>query len=1452
MYKLGKKEEKLEGAVVTLYETGKQIQQKITGKNGKYDLVLLPDKEYEVVYSKAGYVSKKITVNTRNVPPDRAKYGFSPQPIDIVLFEKPTKPEVSAKVESILSKPIGKFYYDPKQQDFGWEKTYTKSIQDEMEELQKIQEQLEKEEELKAQQQAQQQQELQAMQAKYDLAIQTADKLFQAKDYVNAKKYYSEALTYKPEQQYPKDQIALCDKLQAEKDLLAQNEQKYKDLVAQADKLFKEQSYQQARNAYTEANNLKPGEQYPKDQIAKIDKLMADQKEIEEKYKKLIADGDKSFNGKLYTFAKGSYEEALKLKPNEQYPKDQLKKIDDAMKAAEEQKYKDAIAKADKLFSAKDYTNAKTEYQNALVYKPAEQYPKDQIALCDKNLKDIEGQKVIDQKYKDAIAAADKLFNVKDYKNAKAGYEAALKIKPEEQYPKDQIAKCDKFLSDLEAEKLREQQYKDALAKADKFFAAKDYANAKSAYQDALGIKAGEKYPTDQIALCDKYIGDMEANKQKEQQYKDLIAKADGEFNAKSYADAKNTYNEALKIKSAEKYPKDQIAKIDAILKGIENDKLKEQQYKDAIAKADKFFEAKDYKNAKLNYQSALTIKAGEKYPADQIALCDKLLGEQEAEKLKEQQYKDAIAKADKFFAAKDYANAKMNYETALTIKKGEKYPTDQIELCNKYQGDIEANKLKEQQYKDAIAKADKLFTAKDYVNARSAYQDALGIKAGEKYPTDQIALCDKYIGDMEANKKKEEQYKELISKADSEFGGKNYQDAKNTYSEALKIKPAEKYPKDQIAKIDGILKGIESDKLKEQQYKDAIAKADKFFESKDYKNAKLSYQSALTIKAGEKYPADQIALCDKYLGDIEAEKLKEQQYKDAIAKADKFFAAKDYANAKAGYQAALGIKAGEKYPTDQIALCDKFLGDLEASKLKEQQYKDAIAKADKLFSAKDYTNAKSAYQDALGIKAGEKYPTDQIALCNKYLADIEANKLKDAEREQKYKQAIASGDQNFNSTEYETAKKFYQEALTYKPAEKYPKDKIAECDKLMAEKIKNSSLMQKYNDAIAKADKLFTAKDYKGAKTGYEGALKIKADEQYPKDQIALCDKYMNDAANEKLNAQKYKEAIARADKQFAANDYQNARNTYNEALGYKPEEQYPKDQIAKIDKILADKQAELDKIAKEKELNDKYVAAVNAGDKFFAAKDYINAKSKYQEALGYFPSQLYPKTQIEKCDKFITADVTLEKYSKIVLAADQAFKEKKYDEAKLLYQEALTVRAGEKYPKDKIAEIELLMKEAQLTAQKDAQLKKYYELVKQGEELMGKKDYVKARIKFKEALALQPGEQHPKDRIAQIDAFLNDKKPIKDTVKTVVQVDKETEAKKRFEELKQKYGPGVTDLGNNIAGSKTIYTFAVVTDTSGDIYKKIVYNWGQAFYYKNDDIITEAEFATATASAQ
>jgi tetratricopeptide (TPR) repeat protein len=116
-----------------------------------------------------------------------------------------------------------------------------------------------------------------------------------------------------------------------------------------------------------------------------------------------------------------------------------------------------------------------------------------------------------------------------------------------------------------------------------------------------------------------------------------------------------------------------------------------------------------------------------------------------------------------------------------------------------------------------------------------------------------------------------------------------------------------------------------------------------------------------------------------------------------------------------------------------------------EKLKATENKYQESIATGDGYFTAREFSKAIHFYQSALSLKQD-----DSIAL----------NKIKDSEMmmaEQKkldedYKSSISAGDMAFGKKDYDVARKYYSQAAALKPTEKYPKDKMAEAEKLKAE----------------------------------------------------------------------------------------------------------------------------------------------------------------------------------------------------------------------------------------------------------------------------------------------------------------------------------------------------------------------------------------------------------------
>ena len=139
--------------------------------------------------------------------------------------------------------------------------------------------------------------------------------------------------------------------------------------------------------------------------------------------------------------------------------------------------------------------------------------------LAEQARKDIE-QRALEQKYTSAISQADQLYNQNKIEEAKTAYEKALGFKPDEAYPKNQIAKIDGQLAQIEKERQDkaafEQQYNNIIASADKAYDQHDYPNAKNAYIEALKLKPSEKYPQERlnkIAEFERILAVQEANR---------------------------------------------------------------------------------------------------------------------------------------------------------------------------------------------------------------------------------------------------------------------------------------------------------------------------------------------------------------------------------------------------------------------------------------------------------------------------------------------------------------------------------------------------------------------------------------------------------------------------------------------------------------------------------------------------------------------------------------------------------------------------------------------------------------------------------------------------------------------------------------------------------------------------------------------------------------------------
>lgn len=1022
----------------------------------------------------------------------------------------------------------------------------------------------------------------------------------------------------------------------------------FEDAILRGEDFLKTKEYAKAKAEYQKALIIDPSAKYPKEKLTYIRKFYIDP-EDEARFAKAMENGNQLLANKDFSGAREQYGIAVNIKPEDKIARENLAKADNLAiaKLESNKQYEKLITNADKLFAAKDMTGARAAYDAASKVSPDENYPRQRISEIDVKAEAEKSQK---DAYEKALTEGDDAYMNRDFVSAKLKYELALKIKPGENYPKSMLERVAEGTVNL---KDAQQNYQLTIANADKLFNAKDYETALLAYQNAAKILPGEKYPAQQIEKINAVI---QQRLTLDENYTKTISAGNQFFDAKQYAEARTEFQKANDLKPGEAYPKQKIEDIAVLLLALKEAE-RNKVYATVIASADQLFDAKDYTSALAKYQEAASIKAEETYPKDRIAAIDKLKTDELATK---SAYEKTIATADQKFAEAAFAEAIAQYQSAQNLNPNELYPAQQIA---KAQQELAKIKIQEDTYKQAVADADKAMGSGDLDAALKSYQQALTIKPGSVYPQEQITTIN---ASLAVSRSKEEQYQKLITDADQLYQAGSLKEAVNSYKLALEIKSQEKYPIDQVKKINGL---IEEQNAKQASFDQLVADADKLYSGADYDKALVKYKEALIVLPLEKYPQEKILSINSIL---EQRISLEENYTKNINEGDIAFKAGNPEVALGSYEKASALKPAEKYPLDKISEIRKSMA--EQTSLNDN-YKRIIAEADRIFSSGELAAAALKYKEAGDLKPAESYPQQQIGIINSRLTEQK-------NIEETYRLLIVDADRLLNAADIDQALSKYREAQTLKPSEVYPGEQIAIINTRKGE---IAGAEQAYNEAITRADNLFNSGVWDEATSAYNQAQILKPSEQYPRDRIASI---VAKKSEQKTLNESYQSAIVEADRLFDAKEYLSALQFYQKALALKPAEEHPQTRISTINSQM---QEQLQLASKD------YNEAIEEANRFFTLQDYISAMKAYETASALKPEEDYPKNKLIEINTILMerARNQADAYNKIIMKADLAYQDKVYDQAIDAYEEAKLAKPGELYPDEMIRKIRKYMED-------------------------------------------------------------------------------------------------------------------------------------------------------------
>ena len=497
-----------------------------------------------------------------------------------------------------------------------------------------------------------------------------------------------------------------------------------------------------------------------------------------ESYESLMRNGNTKFTSKDYISAKTYYELALKQRPNDSEAKKKLNQT--LVKIQEDSERQEVfyshLDAGDALNAQNKYAEALEEYNKALAIFPDDKYVGAQAETIRGILKERQDKQ---DTYDTAINQGNRLLEEENFDAAIMQFETAKEIFPNDNLPKERIAEA-KRLQNLYNEKVT--RFNTLMDDANNLALRKNYDGAIGKLNQALEI-----FPNDGQAL--QKLHEMQGSKDVNDRYNTYITEADRLYEAKSYKDARTQYQSALTVVAGDAYATDMLSRLVPLIEQQEREEAERLAAEELAARL-----AAEAEAARIAAEEEATRLAAEAEAA-------RLAAEAEAARLAAEEAARKAAEEEAARLAAEAEAARLAAEAAAAAE---------AERLAKIQATLEA--------------ADGLFAQENYVEAKKKYQEVFAFDEGNATATAKIAEIDGILAQIAANEEAARlererieslrpQYNAFIKEGDKQFAAKAFDKAVENYTKAEELNIGETYPTEMIARIDKI---IEDNKLYE------------------------------------------------------------------------------------------------------------------------------------------------------------------------------------------------------------------------------------------------------------------------------------------------------------------------------------------------------------------------------------------------------------------------------------------------------------------------------------------------------------------------------------------------------------------------------------------------------------------------------------------------------------
>lgn len=433
-------------------------------------------------------------------------------------------------------------------------------------------------------------------------------------------------------------------------------------------------------------------------ELARLERLAGQEEEMREKFADFVQKGDRAKSSREWQKAVDFYESALGLFPDEAdvvAKREEAQRELDAANAAnaDEAAFQALLEDADSALSKDRLDEARDGFEAAGRMRPDAQEPRDGLRRVEEREAELANSAEADEEYLELIEDGDIYFEREQWDRAIDKFAEASSLKPNEAYPKNRMEEAQIRQADLAAAQAdligKTIEYEALIDEANLLFREDNYAEALVKYEAAGSVLPAERFWQQRAEACRERIADGAAD--------------DSGRRSRADEEAEREAAAALEREQRENY-----------------NRINDE--------ADEAFRNNDYTAAIDQYNEALAMFPDERYPKQRIAEAEKRIARAEATANEEARRDDpSNARSDDSADSGGVDDAEL--DAADAAADAQRAAREAAEASAR----SEAEQV-EAAYTRAVEAADAAFDRQQWGQAERHYDEALALKPGDRY----------------------------------------------------------------------------------------------------------------------------------------------------------------------------------------------------------------------------------------------------------------------------------------------------------------------------------------------------------------------------------------------------------------------------------------------------------------------------------------------------------------------------------------------------------------------------------------------------------------------------------------------------------------------------------------------------------------------------------------------